>query len=101
MVRRESNYKRWVEKNIYGQGEIEGGKNRKLVGISVSDSRQRYKGLHLHIDQVQPFINAVPQYDLQVAVGTFSTERIVDEVADGKAIIDSYEYDWMEFNDTF
>ena len=43
----------------------------------------------------------VPQYDLQVAVGTFSKKRIVDEVVDGKAIIDPYEYDWMEFNDTF
>lgn len=49
-------------------------------------------------DEVKPFENAVPVYDLKVAAGQFSALQTVDEVT---GTSDPADHDWVELPDTF
>jgi len=52
----------------------------------------QYPGLTLKVlkhEEVKPFVNAVPVYDLEIAAGQFSEEQLVDEC------------DWVELPDSF
>jgi hypothetical protein len=79
------------------------------LGISPEDSTVRvekknsYPGLHLQVlqpNEIKPFENAVPIYDLKAAAGQFSHEQIIDEVS-GTDINNPEDYDWVELPDIF
>ena len=52
-------------------------------------------------EEVRPFENCVPLYDLKVAAGRFSDEQLVDEVPQAGDIQAIEEYDWVELPDAF
>jgi len=59
-----------------------------------------YDGLSLRIlphEEVKPFVNAVPVYDLKVAAGQFSEEQEVHEVSS----MGVEDCDWVELTDAF
>ena len=63
----------------------------------------RFVGLPLRLlrpENVRPFQNAVPVYDLKVAAGKFSEEQAINEVM-GSKITNPEGYDWVELSDTF
>jgi len=77
---------------------------KQQLSISETVPQQTYEGLTLKIlppEEVDPFINAVPIYDLKVAAGQFSEEQIIDEVKYNSRNINPEEYDWVELTDTF
>ncbi len=47
-------------------------------------------------DEVRPFENAIPLYDLKVAAGLFSDEQHVDEILRSDAPIPVGDYTWIE-----
>jgi type I restriction enzyme R subunit len=49
-------------------------------------------------EDVEPFVNAVPMYDLKVAAGRFSSEQVVDEVPQHGEVEDPANYDWVTFD---
>jgi len=62
----------------------------------VNVSSEKYPGLSLKLlkpENVKPFENAVPIYDLEIAAGQFSEEQQLDEFAN--------EVDWVELPDSF
>lgn len=64
---------------------------------------KRFEGLPwrlLETDEVKPFENAVPVYDLKVAAGRFSDEQPVNE-ANIVGSIDVSAHDWAELPDTY
>jgi len=50
----------------------------------------------LQPEDVRPFENAIPLYDLKVAAGLFSDERYVDEVLRHGAPVNAEEHTWVE-----
>ena len=44
---------------------------------------------------VQPFVNAVPMYDLKIAAGRFGVEQVVDEVPQADEITNPDDFDWV------
>lgn len=50
----------------------------------------------LPINEVVPFKNCVPIYDLKVAAGRFSDEQQVIEVAQGAELLRPEDFDWAE-----
>lgn len=65
--------------------------DEQVKHIEESQSKH-YPGLTLKLlkpDEVKPFENAVPIYDLQIAAGQFGEEQQVDE------------FDWVELPDSF
>lgn len=68
---------------------------------ALSDGR--FPGLSLHLlqpEEVKPFENAVPVYDLKAAAGQFSEEHNVDEVVENNTV-NVESYDWVELPDAF
>jgi len=49
-------------------------------------------------DEVEPFSNAVPLYDLKVAAGRFSGEQVVDEVPQHGEVENPEEFDWVSYD---
>lgn len=49
-------------------------------------------------DEVRPFENCVPLYDLKVAAGRFSEEQFVDAVSGSDGAFDPDEYTWVELS---
>ena len=67
-------------------------KSRLRASIDDAEIEGRYPGLTLRILpswEVQPYVNGIPIYDLQVAAGLFSEEQIVDD------------HDWVELSPEF
>jgi len=67
-------------------------RNEVLLFNKKERSSNQYQGLKLKIlkhNEVKPFKNAVPIYDLEIAAGQFSDEQPVAE------------YDWVELPDSF
>lgn len=65
--------------------------------------KSRYAGLNLRIlpdEEVEPFVNAVPVYDLKAVAGRFSEEQVVVEVSCPKSI-NPLGCDWVELPDVF
>jgi len=65
---------------------------QKQIVQSQQSETETYPGLTLKLltqDEVKPFVNAVPIYNLELAAGQFSEEQQVDE------------YDWVELPDSF
>gem|GEM_PF-6717891 len=46
-------------------------------------------------DQVRPFVNAVPVYDLQVAAGRFSAPQAVEEVPQHAEVTNPSAFEWV------
>ena len=67
-------------------------RSRLHASVDDADIEGRYPGLTLRILpswEVQPFVNGIPIYDLQVAAGLFSEEQIVED------------HDWVELSPEF
>jgi DUF2075 family protein len=52
-------------------------------------------------DEVNPFVNCVPLYDLKAAAGRYSDEQQVTEPIQGKGGENIAEIDWVELPDAF
>ena len=48
--------------------------------------------------EVEPFVNAIPLYDLKVAAGRFSGEQVVDEVPQQAEIESPSDYEWVSYD---
>ncbi len=48
--------------------------------------------------EVEPFVNAVPLYDLKVAAGRFSGEQVVDEVPQQEEVENPADYEWVSYD---
>lgn len=48
--------------------------------------------------EVEPFVNAVPLYDLKIAAGRFSDEQIVDEVPQHVEVENPEDYEWVSYD---
>lgn len=60
--------------------------------VDVETQSERYPGLTLRLlklEDVKPYENAVPIYDLEIAAGQFSEEQLADN------------FDWVELPDSF
>lgn len=95
-------------KQLMGLGEKTYSENSEVghQAISVSDrpARNQFEGLTLRLletSQVQPYINAVPIYDLHAAAGSFSRAQSPAELALGGEGIDIEQYQWVELPDSF
>jgi uncharacterized protein len=55
----------------------------------------------LPIEEVRPFVNSVPLYDLSAAAGRFSDVQEVEEVAQGAEVLRPEEFQWVELPDEF
>ncbi|MFO7557238.1 MAG: DNA/RNA helicase domain-containing protein [Desulfobacterales bacterium] len=55
----------------------------------------------LSVEEVRPFENCVPLYDLKVAAGLFSDEQQVNNLLYGKDIENVSTIDWVELPDAF
>lgn len=56
---------------------------------------------HLDLNEVQPFVNCVPLYDLKVAAGRYSDEQQVSEWLGGQENDNISDIDWVELPDAF
>lgn len=64
---------------------------------------EKYPNLPLRLlatEDVRPFENSVPVYDLKIAAGLFSNEQTVDEVT-GENVTNLEGHDWVELPDSF
>jgi len=64
----------------------------------------QYKGLTLRLlqaSQVQPYINAVPLYDLDIAAGLFSETQSVAQLPQAGDRGNIGQYQWVELPDSF
>ena len=48
--------------------------------------------------EVEPFVNAIPLYDLKVAAGRFSGEQVVDEVPQQAEVENPEDYEWVSYD---
>ena len=55
----------------------------------------------LPIEEVKPFQNCVPLYELKAAAGQFSDEQKVNEMLQGQGLQDIAGIDWVELPDAF
>jgi len=55
---------------------------------------------HLPPDEVKPYVNCVPLYDLKVAAGLFSEEQQIEDVLQGQRE-NITDIDWIELPDAF
>ena len=55
----------------------------------------------LPLNEVKPFVNCVPLYDLKAAAGRFSDEQQVTELMQGKLEENIADIDWVELPDAF
>jgi uncharacterized protein len=76
------------------------------TGVSIDEVDavvDPYANLPLRVlapEEIRPFRNAVPIYDLKVAAGTFSGVQAVEGALDDMAI-NPEDHDWVELPDTF
>ena len=66
--------------------------------------RDRYQGLTFRLlepDDVKPYENSVPIYDLDIAAGQFSETQLVNEALSGGVTTDIERYEWVELPDSF
>jgi DUF2075 family protein len=82
------------------KSRIEGSVDGKLVDIVAASEEEAVRAdekvlpfRRLRQEEVKPFINCVPLYDLAVAAGQFSKEQSVDEASGAK--------EWVELPDAF
>ena len=71
--------------------------------IQASNDSQ-YEGLTLRLlksNEVQPYINAVPIYDLAIAAGMFSDTQLVNEMPQVGSSTNIDQYQWVELPDSF
>ena len=55
----------------------------------------------LPIEEVRPFVNSVPLYELRVAAGRFSDTQQVDEAAQGEELHRPEDFQWVELPEEF
>jgi len=87
--------KAYQENSVVGQ---------ETIGVPAGPASDRFKGLTLRLlptSQVQPFINAVPLYDLDIAAGLFSETQTVDQLPQAGDCAKLGQYQWVELPDSF
>ncbi len=52
----------------------------------------------VELGEVEPFVNAIPLYDLTVAAGRFSGEQVVDEVPQQADVENPEDYEWVSYD---
>ncbi|MCK4548158.1 MAG: HsdR family type I site-specific deoxyribonuclease [Candidatus Eisenbacteria sp.] len=72
-----------------------------VAGPWPGDQDQTLPLRRLPTDEVRPFENCVPLYDLKVAAGRFSEEQQVDEVPQEDEIRSPENYEWVELPGRF
>lgn len=76
---------------------------KQMIERSRASNDSQYDGLTLRLlktDEVKPYQNSVPIYDLAIAAGLFSEQQMIDEVPlAGDANFDQYQ--WVELPDSF
>ena len=74
-----------------------------VVPLSVSEQAESSSlpFRRLPINEVVPFKNCVPIYDLKVAAGRFSDEQQVAEVAQGAELQRPEDFEWAELPSVF
>lgn len=76
---------------------------KQMIERSRASNDSQYDGLTLRLlktDEVKPYQNSVPIYDLAIAAGLFSEQQMIDEVPlVGDANFDQYQ--WVELPDSF
>lgn len=81
------------EQTIAEQGlETETSNTNKYPGLTLS---------LLETNEVKPYENSVPIYDLDVAAGHFSDTQTINEVSQAGHNTRIEEYDWVELPDSF
>lgn len=73
------------------------------AGNRLEQPIEQYPNLPLRLmaaEDVRPFKNAVPVYDLKVAAGLFSNVQTVDEVTDAN-VANLEDHNWVELPDSF
>jgi len=63
-----------------------------------------YEGLTLRLlkkNEVKPYINAVPIYDLAIAAGMFSETQLINEISQLESSNNIEQYQWVELPDSF
>jgi len=76
---------------------------QKTIESKLASNDSQYEGLTLRLlkfEEVRPYKNAVPIYDLAIAAGLFSELQLVEEVPlIGESGLDQYQ--WVELPDSF
>lgn len=73
------------------------------IGIDQTSHDEKYEGLALKLlktSEVQPYVNAIPIYDLAIAAGSFGETQLVDAVP-SVGFINVEKYQWVELPDSF
>lgn len=95
-------FKQAMGKEARGYQDTFAAETQKMERAQASNDNQ-YDGLTLRLlktDEVKPYQNAVPIYDLAIAAGLFSELQMIDEVPlVGDANFDQYQ--WVELPDSF
>lgn len=87
--------KAYQESTAIGQQNIE---------ANTKPASERFKGLTLRLietSQVQPYVNAVPICELDVAAGALSKTQSATELAEAGDRVDVGQYQWVELPDSF
>lgn len=76
----------------------------EAIEANADPSSGRFKGLTLRLiekAQVEPYINAVPICDLDVAAGLFSQTQSATELPQAGVRVNIGQYQWVELPDSF
>ncbi|MCS6292534.1 MAG: DUF2075 domain-containing protein [Nitrospira sp.] len=87
--------KAYQENSVVGQ---------QTIGGTAEPASGRFNGLTLRFlptSQVQPFINSVPLYDLEIAAGLFSEVQSVNQFPQTGDHANIGQYHWVELPDSF
>lgn len=74
------------------------------IGDEGEDHTNQYKGLTLRLlqtNEVEPYVNAIPVYDLNVAAGLFSETQIVPDLPQSSGVASIAQFQWVELPDSF
>lgn len=76
----------------------------EIAGGEAQDHTTQYKGLTLKLldpKEVEPYINAVPIYDLKIAAGLFSETQSVQNLPQSGDFASIEQFQWVELSDSF
>jgi hypothetical protein len=69
------------------------------TGFSLPATSEPFR--RLPIEEVRPFGNSVPLYDLSAAAGRFSEVQEIEEVVQGAEVLRPEEFQWVELPEEF
>jgi phage repressor protein C with HTH and peptisase S24 domain len=71
------------------------------MAVEAEEEAQEAPFRRLRIEEVQPFENCVPLYELDIAAGRFGAETAVNEVAQDEEIQQPQDFEWVELPPAF